>query len=71
MGAAAISGREFNNGDQLTASPVAIVNESFAAKFWPGEDPIGKRLRATNGSRPGEWRTVVGVVSNILQGDAT
>ena len=71
MGAAAISGREFNNGDQLMASPVAIVNESFAAKFWPGEDAIGRRLRATNGSRPGEWRTVVGVVSNILQGDAT
>jgi putative ABC transport system permease protein len=46
-----------------------VVNESFAATFWPGERPLGKRLRATDQRRPGEWRTVVGVVPNILQGD--
>jgi putative ABC transport system permease protein len=41
------------------------VNERFAATYWPGEHPLGKRLR----SKPGEWRTVVGVVPNILQND--
>ena len=52
-----------------SALPVAIVNQSFAARFWPGEQPLGKRLRAMNRNTPGEWRTVVGVVPNIMQGD--
>ena len=40
-----IAGRDFNDGDHATSLPVAIVNESFAARFWPGEQPLGKRLR--------------------------
>jgi predicted permease len=71
MGASALAGREFNDGDRMTAPPVAIVNQSFAARFFPGEQPVGKRVRAINGNQPGEWRTVVGVVPNIMQGDAT
>ncbi len=70
-GASAISGRDFNDGDRATALPVAIVNQSFAATFWPGEQPLGKRLRVENRNEPGEWRTVVGVVPNIMQGDPT
>jgi putative ABC transport system permease protein len=69
VGAAAISGRDFNDGDQPAALPVAIVNQSFADKFWPGEQPLGKRVRSTNANTPGQWRTVVGVVSNIMQGE--
>jgi hypothetical protein len=68
--ASAISGRDFNDGDHLAALPVAIVNQSFAARFWPGDQPLGKRLRSTVGNTPGEWRTVVGVVPNIMQGNA-
>ncbi len=71
LGASAISGRDFNDGDQKTALPVAIVNQSFAARFWPGEQPLGKRIRVQDPNTPGEWRTVVGVVGNILQGDPT
>ncbi len=67
VGADTISGRDFNDGDEATGSRVAIVNQSFVEKFWPGEEPIGKRLRATTRGQPGEWRTVVGVVSNIMQ----
>jgi putative ABC transport system permease protein len=48
---------------------VAIVNQSFAARFWPGDQPVGKRLRAWIQNRPAEWRTVVGVVPDIMQGD--
>ena len=70
MGASAISGRTFNDGDHLATPNVAIVNESFAAQFWPGESPVGKRLRPIDRSTPGEWRTIVGVVPNIMQGDA-
>jgi len=71
MGASAISGREFNDADRLGVAPVAIVNQSFAATFWPGQQPLGKRLRTMNQNTPGPWRTVVGVVPNIMQGDAT
>jgi putative ABC transport system permease protein len=71
MGATALSGRDFNGGDRVSALPVAVVNQSFVAKFRPGEQPVGKRLRAMDRNRPGEWRTVVGVVPNIMQGDAT
>ena len=69
VGAATISGRDFTDGDRATTTPVAIVNESFAARFWAGKSPIGTRLREMNRSTPGEWRTVVGVVSNVLQND--
>jgi len=67
--ASAISGRDFDDGDHVAALPVSIVNQSFAARFWPGEQPLGKRLRPTVGNTPGEWRTVVGVVPNIMQGN--
>jgi putative ABC transport system permease protein len=70
VGAAAISGRDFTEGDRASAAPVAIVNQSFAARFWPGERALGRRLRTLNRHTPGEWRTVVGVVPNIMQNDA-
>jgi putative ABC transport system permease protein len=70
VGAAAISGRDFTEGDRASALPVAIVNQSFAARFWPGESPLGRRLRTLNRNTPGEWRTVVGVVPNIMQNDS-
>jgi predicted permease len=71
MGASAISGRVFNLRDDAAALPVVIVNQSFAATFWPAGQPLGKRLRLTARNTPGGWRTVVGVVPNIMQGDPT
>jgi putative ABC transport system permease protein len=59
----------FGRGDTATAPPVAIVNQSFAEKYWPGEGAIGKRLRSIDRHIAGEWRTVVGVVPNIMQND--
>jgi putative ABC transport system permease protein len=70
VSAAAISGREFNYSDRQGSLPVALVNQSFAARFFPGENPIGKRLRSTVRNRPNDWLTVVGVVPNIMQNDA-
>jgi len=69
--APAISGRDFNDGDRTATLPVAIVNQSFAARYWPREQPLGKRLRYIDLKQPAEWLTVVGVVPNIMQGDAT
>ena len=69
------SGREFNDADVLSTAPVAIVNQLFASKYWPGEDPLGKRIRFftsdNDGDTPEPWRTVVGVASNIIQNDQT
>lgn len=69
--APAISGRDFNDGDRTATLPVAIVNQGFAAKYWPREQPLGKRLRYIDRKKPAEWLTIVGVVPNIMQGDAT
>jgi putative ABC transport system permease protein len=64
-----LSGREFNDADVASGPPVAIVNQLFARQLWPGEDPIGKRLRFFQRDNPDPWVTVVGVVSNVVQND--
>jgi putative ABC transport system permease protein len=68
MGATVLSGRDFNQFDEASSVPAVIVNERFAAKFWPGEDPLGKSVRLFTEKTPA-WRVVVGVVSNIVQND--
>jgi predicted permease len=69
VGAAMLSGRDFNETDGFSAPLVAIVNQRFARRFWPGENVLGKRFRLFIGNSPEAWLTVVGVVSNILQSD--
>jgi predicted permease len=72
LAARILSGREFTDDDGIAAgNPVVIVNEKFATRHWPGGDPLGKRVRIFEGKKAGPWRTVIGVVSNIVQGDAT
>jgi predicted permease len=51
-----VAGRDFTEEDTPTTAKVAVVNEAFARRFWPGRDTLGRRFRAR-----GEWRTVVGV----------
>ncbi len=57
-----VRGRTFTAADNRNAQYVAIVNEAMAKKFWPDEDPIGQRLRLIHSA--GQWREVVGVVSD-------
>lgn len=54
-----VRGRAFTAEDDERARPVAIVNEMFAKRFWPGQDPIGKRFRAEGTDK--RWLEVVGV----------
>jgi putative ABC transport system permease protein len=62
-------GREITPQDDEHAPLVMLVSESLAARFWPGEDPIGKRIRLPSnpGRKENPWRTVVGVVGDVKQ----
>src|SRR5262249_21431181 len=52
MGIRLATGRDFTEQDREKAALVAIVNESFARGFWPGEDPIGKRFSMGDADSP-------------------
>ena len=71
VGAATLAGREFGVVDGVSMPLTAIVNERFAAEYFAGESPVGRRLRLYDGAVPGEWRTIVGVVANIMQSEPT
>jgi putative ABC transport system permease protein len=62
-----LRGRAFTDRDDGAASPVAIVTESFAKQFFPGEDPIGKRITPNGSVEPGKppVREIVGVVADM------
>jgi putative ABC transport system permease protein len=64
LGARLRAGRFFTSADRAGSQRVAIVSEAFARRYWPGQDPLGKRLREY-GSRGDTWRTVVGVIGDV------
>jgi putative ABC transport system permease protein len=66
IGIPVVRGRGFVGTDGPRGKETAIVNQRFAAKYWPGEDPLGKRIRVHwEGERP--WVTVVGVNQDFQQ----
>ncbi len=62
MGMQVVQGRNFGEQDKRDGLPVAIVNETMARRFWPNEDPIGKRFTFGDTAPQANWLTVVGVV---------
>jgi predicted permease len=62
-----VQGREFTDADRAGAPLVAIVSESMAKKYWPGEDPLGKRIGGTDPADP-HWAEVVGVIKDFKGG---
>ena len=58
-----IKGRLFTEHDDTEVAPVVIINEALAERFWPGEDPIGKRM-SSNRDGSGPFLEVVGVAKN-------
>ena len=59
-----LAGRYFNDGDRRNGQAVAIIDADLARRYWPDQDPIGRRLR--RGSRQ-PWATIVGVVGHVKQ----
>jgi hypothetical protein len=62
-----LQGRDFTDEDLDSRQPVAIVNAAFAEKHFGRENPIGLQFRtaAPDGTNPGPWRTIVGVVTTV------
>jgi putative ABC transport system permease protein len=60
-------GRAFTPGDDADSLPVAMISESAARRFWPGQDPMGRRLKLTSAEFETTWLTVVGIVGDVKQ----
>ena len=62
-----LRGRLFTTADNEKSQLVVIVNRELANRYWPREDPIGKRLRLGNAQMKTPWLTVVGVVAGVKE----
>jgi putative ABC transport system permease protein len=62
LGIPLIRGREFNPTDDAKAPKVAIINKAMQHRFWPNEDPLGKRVSFDDGK---DWWQIVGVVGDV------
>ena len=60
-----LQGRAFTEQDKAGAVPVVIVNETLAKKHWPGQNPIGKRIRFYGPLDKAPWMEVVGVSKDV------
>jgi predicted permease len=65
-----LRGRTFTEADREGAPLVVIVNRTLAERYWPGQDPIGKRLKVGVNESPTPWMTVVGEIGDIKQTSA-
>jgi predicted permease len=65
LGERLVRGRLFKASDVAGAPAVALVNESMAAAYWPGLDPVGRRIRFGGMHSAAPWVTVIGVVGNV------
>jgi putative ABC transport system permease protein len=63
LGVPLMRGRGFSEADNAQSPDVALINESMAKKYWPGEDPLGKRIQVFNT----KWRTIVGIAGDVKQ----
>ena len=63
LGIPLIKGRDFNEADHAQAPGTVIISESLARRYWPNENPIGKRLREAGPENP--WVSIVGVAGEV------
>jgi len=65
-----LRGRDVTEADNVTAPDVVIINQRAATEYWPGEDPIGKRISFDgNKPNPADWVTIIGIAKDAKQSD--
>jgi len=69
MGIPLIRGRDFTDQDRANSKNVVVISEKTAHHYWPGQDPIGKRLKPGATASDVPWREVIGVVKDVRQND--
>jgi putative ABC transport system permease protein len=67
MGIQLLQGREISGQDKADSPAVAVISETMARRYWPGEDPIGKRISPGKPESPDDWITIIGVVKDVRQ----
>jgi predicted permease len=65
LGIPMLKGRDFEARDATAAPGVVIINEETAKRYWPTEDPLGKRIKLGRPQSETPWMTVVGVAANV------
>jgi putative ABC transport system permease protein len=65
LGTSLVRGRLFAASDDEQAAPVALIDEALAQRFFPNEDPIGKRIKRGPRDSKAPWTTISGIVSNV------
>ena len=60
-----VSGRTFEDAEMNPASPAIVVSEGVVKRFWPGQDPIGKRVKFGSLTSQNPWMAIVGVVREV------
>jgi predicted permease len=71
LGLPILRGRGINERDRAGSEPDVVVNEAFARLFWPGKDPIGRRIKWGSPTSKGPWLTVVGLVADTRYRELT
>jgi putative ABC transport system permease protein len=66
-----LRGRAIDGRDRAGSKPVVVVSEAFASLFWPGKDPIGRRIKLGSSKSENPWLTVVGLVADIRYRELT
>jgi putative ABC transport system permease protein len=69
MGIPLVRGRDFTDQDTIDTGIAVVVSEKTAQHFWPGQDPLGKRLKPGSTTSDSPWREVIGVVKDVRQND--
>jgi predicted permease len=67
MGISVVKGRVFDDRDAELGEPVVIINETLARKYFPGQDPINRRIKHGTPTQNATWMRVVGVVKDVKQ----
>jgi predicted permease len=67
MGIPLVRGRLFTDGDRPDKPRVAIIDQRMADEFWPGQDPIGRRIKSGDAASQAPWISIVGVVGRVKQ----